>query len=53
LICNVNLLSKPYYAFFKNKDVADAFDKGFERILKNGTYLKILKKYDLKNNLDQ
>jgi len=51
LKCNLDLHSKPYYAFFKSEKVRDAFDAGFEKIVKDGTYAKIFTKYGTVNQL--
>lgn len=51
LKCNIDLHSEPYYAFFKSKNVRDAFDAGFEKIVKDGTYDKIFAKYNVENLL--
>lgn len=45
--CNLNLPNNTYKAYFRDPKVRDAFNTGLKKIVADGTYEKIIKKYDL------
>ena len=49
--CAFPLKNDPYQAFFKEKPFVDIFNAGLKKIISNGTYDKILQKYNMKNEL--
>ncbi len=50
--CSIYLNNKPYRAYFKNKKYKDLFDLGLTKIIKNGKYSLILKKYNIEDTLN-
>lgn len=49
--CAYQLHNTPYKAFFKEKLLADLFNVGLRKIISNGTYDKILQKYNMQDEL--